>query len=271
MGNTVGNQVLFPAPDPCYDTDLMGLIWDTHARTNELRPFLYIPLSLDDPTRKVPTILYLHANACDVGGMERELRDISRICGVHVLAVEYPGYGVYNSEDQKIITTAEGINAAAEHAVELLISQGVLPEQIILFGRSIGTGPAAYLARLFAARGWTPGGLILQSPYVSIHRIISEYFRLGTWLVDNHWDNKSNIEKLGENIPILIIHGELDEIIPVSQGKELYSSCPSKRKHIVCPRTASHNEWGIMQDILKPVRDFVKRYGKGAKSSLPPF
>jgi abhydrolase domain-containing protein 17 len=261
MGNTVGNQVLFPAPEPCYDTDHMGLIWDTHTRTKELRPFLYIPYSLNEPDRRVPTIVYLHANACDVGGMDRELRDISRFCGVHVLAVEYPGYGVFNNGDEKLTTSPEGINAAAEHAVELLISQGVHPHEIIFFGRSIGTGPATLLARLFVTRGWTPCGLILQSPYVSIHRIVSEYFRLGTWLVDNHWDNKTSIEKLSESLPILIIHGELDEIIPVAHGKELYSSSPSRRKHLVCPRIASHNEWDIMQDIIKPVRDFVKRYG----------
>lgn len=257
MGNSVGNQVLFPAPVACYDYDLHGLIWDTQPSTNETRPFLYIPYYSEDGSR-TPTIIYLHANACDIGGMASELHQISRVSGCSVLAVEYPGYGVF--EDPHISTTAEGINLASEHAVELLLGQGVHPSEMIFFGRSIGTGPATRLAKLFRSRGWAPYGLILQSPYVSIHRIVSEYWRPGTWLIDNHWDNKKGIERIGEEVPLLIIHGELDEIVPVTHGKELYTSCASRKKHLVCPPSASHNEWDLMMDVVKPVRDFVKRY-----------
>lgn len=259
MGNAVGNQVLFPAPTPCYDHDLRGLIWDTQPSTNRTRPFLYVPFQSEDGS-KVPTIIYLHANACDLGGMTHELHDISRSCACHVLAVEYPGYGLFNEEESTTATTAEGINEASEHAVELLLGQGVHPSDMIFFGRSIGTGPATRLAKLFKSRGWVPYGLILQSPYASIHRIVSEYWRMGTWFIDNHWDNKRGIEKLGDDVALLIIHGEQDDIIPVSHGKELFTSSASRKKHLVCPVHATHNEWDLFQDIIKPVRDFVKRY-----------
>ena len=251
----VGNQVLFPAPEPCYDENLRGLIWDTQPSTNERRPFLYIPYQSDDGL-KVPTILYLHANACDLGGMSPELTELSRMACCNILAVEYPGYGVFKD----VTTTAEGINQAAEHGVELLLGQGVHPSEMIFFGRSIGTGPATRLAKLFKTRGWAPYGLILQSPYVSIHRIVSEYFRMGSWLIENHWDNKRGIERLGGDVPILIIHGEQDDIIPVDHGKELYTSSASRKKHLICPTSSSHNEWDLFNDVLKPVRDFVKRY-----------
>lgn len=259
MGNTVGNQVLFPAPAATYDSNLRGLIWDTQPSSNETRPFLYISYNSEDGS-KVPTIVYLHANACDLGGMMAELHDLSRMCACHILAVEYPGYGVFQNEQGNLTTTAEGINLASEHAVELLLGQGVHPSEMIFFGRSIGTGPATRLAKLFKSRGWAPYGLILQSPYVSIHRIVSEYFRMGTWLMDNHWDNKKGFERLGDDVPILIIHGEQDDIIPVAHGKELYTSCASRKKHLVCPQLGTHNEWDLYQDVLKPVRDFVKRY-----------
>ena len=259
MGNTVGNQVLFPSPTSCYDNDLHGLIWDTQSSTSESRPFLYIPHQSEDGSR-VPTIIYLHANACDIGGMAAELHDISRICACNVIAVEYPGYGVFQNEEGNMTTTPDGINLAAEHAVELLLAQGVHPGEMIFFGRSIGTGPATRLAKLFKSRGWVPYGLILQSPYLSIHRIVSEYWRVGTWLIDNHWDNKRGIERLGDDVPLLIIHGELDEIIPVSHGKELFTSSSSRKKHLVCPPLATHNEWDLLQDVVKPVREFILRY-----------
>jgi pimeloyl-ACP methyl ester carboxylesterase len=257
MGNSVGTQVLFPAPVPCYNEDLHGLIWDTQPSTNETRPFLYIPYHPKDAT-KCPTIIYFHANACDIGGMSTELHQLSQTCACNILAVEYPGYGVY--DQPHMTTTAEGINLAGEHAVELLLQQGVHPSEIIFFGRSIGTGPATRLAKVFKSRGWIPYGLILQSPYISIHRIVSEYFRMGTWLIENHWDNKKGIERLGDDVPLLIIHGELDEIIPVQHGQELYTSCGSRKKHLICPPLATHNEWDLKKDVMYPVRDFIKRY-----------
>ena len=259
MGNLVGNQILFPAPDSTYDDKLRGLIWDTQFTTEVTRPFLYIPYHSLNAT-KAPTILYLHANACDLGGMSPELHELSRVAECNVLAVEYPGYGLLASE----ATSPEGINQSAEHGVELLLGQGVHPSEIILFGRSIGTGPATRVAKLFKARGWTPYGLILQSPYISIHRVVSEYWRLGSWMIDNHWDNKKGFEKLGLDFPLLIVHGEKDEIIPVNHGKELFTSCQSRRKHLVCPAAATHNEWDIYSDVFKPVRDFVKRYRPSA-------
>jgi hypothetical protein len=198
--------------------------------------------------------------------MATELHQISRVCGCSVLAVEYPGYGVF--EDPHISTTAEGINLASEHAVELLLGQGVHPSEMIFFGRSIGTGPATRLAKLFKSRNWTPYGLILQSPYISIHRVVGEYMRMGTWLISNHWDNKKGIEKIGEDVPVLIIHGEQDDIIPVAHGKELYTRSPSRKKHLVCPTLATHNEWDLIQDVIKPVRDFIKRYRTSTSKCL---
>ena len=260
MGNIVGNQVLFPAPPSSYDNDLCGLIWDTQIGTKEPRPFLYIPYPVVEGEPRVPTVIYLHANACDIGGMESELREISRVCGCNVLAPEYPGYGIYQSALNPIETTADGINLVSEHAVELLMTQGVHPSEMIFFGRSIGTGPATRLAKLFRSRGWFPYGLILQSPYVSIHRVVGEYVKIGTWLIGNHWDNKKAFERIGEHVPILIIHGELDDIISVNHGHELYTSCSSRKKHLFCPPLATHNEWDLIRDILKPVRDFIRRY-----------
>jgi fermentation-respiration switch protein FrsA (DUF1100 family) len=115
------------------------------------------------------------------------------------------------------------------------------------------------LAKLFRLRGWTPYGLILQSPYISIHRIVSEYVKFAPWLIENHWDNLASVEKLGD-MPILIIHGEQDEIVPVAHGRELYVSSKSKKKHLLCPSTATHNEWDLLHDVIKPIRDFISRY-----------
>jgi hypothetical protein len=145
MGNTVGNQVLFPAPEPTYSAEMQGLIWDTQESSGVDRPFLYV--NHRSKQGRAPTILYFHANACDIGSMAAELRDLSMIVNCNILAVEYPGYGVFRGS-----ISAEGINQAAEHSVEFLMKQGVHPSEMIFFGRSIGTGPATRYVNAHTAK-----------------------------------------------------------------------------------------------------------------------
>ena len=85
---------------------------------------------------------------------------------VHVMAVEYPGYGVYQDQE----TSANQIAVDAQNVFDYLtIVIGVKESDILLFGRSIGTGPATVVA---ATR--KPGGLVLMSAFKSIRDIVRE-------------------------------------------------------------------------------------------------
>jgi pimeloyl-ACP methyl ester carboxylesterase len=84
---------------------------------------------------------------------------------VHVIAVEYPGYGIYDGQPE-----AYQIQKDAEAVYDYLtLAQGIPESQIILFGRSIGTGPATYLASRKS-----PCALLLMSPFTSIRDIVKE-------------------------------------------------------------------------------------------------
>ncbi|GBE58994.1 hydrolase [Babesia ovata] len=264
MGNafSLANTFIFPAPPASYTSQLYELIWipkrfayDTQGgrgATPGSFPVLYLP----SPAPSNVVMIYLHGNSCDIGQVKPELRLISHELNVTVLAVEYPGYGV---SPEVAVATGELINYRVRATVNFLISLGVDPRSIILFGRSIGTGPAAAIAAEFKQRGVQCGGVVLQSPYISIHKIIEDYFALGTWLVSNFWDTEKALHDMGPTTPLLIIHGLVDEIVPVSHGQTLFESYNSDLKMADFQPASKHNMYSIIDDICVPIEKFLTR------------
>ena len=108
-------------------------------------------------------LLYFHGNAEDVG-LAYELMDHLRTTlMVHVLGVEYPGYGVYVGEPSSEAIIADIDNIYTYITTEL----GWPSRDIMLFGRSIGSGPATWIAA-----HKNPGALLLMSPYTSIRACV---------------------------------------------------------------------------------------------------
>ena len=79
---------------------------------------------------------------------------------MHVLAVEYPGYGLYKTSPPDENKIKEDADIVFDYLTKFV---GVKASDIILFGRSMGTGPATYLASKNKAYS-----LLLMSPYTSI-------------------------------------------------------------------------------------------------------
>ena len=256
MGNGLGNKILFPAPLGSYDDSLPGLIVQEDSIVGR-QAFLHIAAPSRPSER--PYVLYFHGNACDIGTMLFELKELASHSNANVVAVEYPGYGILSDS----YPTAKGINEAADNALQYLIKKGVECQKIFFFGRSIGSGPAARLASLCTERGLQIGGLVLQSPYKSVHSIVRDYASVGTWFIDDHWRNDEVVSNPHSQWPLLIIHGEQDEVIgSVKHGKALFVMSVSTRKKLVNPPNATHNEWHLYRDVLFPVRDFLAKYGQ---------
>ena len=79
---------------------------------------------------------------------------------MHVMAVEYPGYGLYKSSQPDEEAIKEDALSIYDY---LTLCVGIREKDILLFGRSMGSGPTSYLASVRE-----PYGLILMSPYTSI-------------------------------------------------------------------------------------------------------
>jgi pimeloyl-ACP methyl ester carboxylesterase len=112
--------------------------------------------------------LYFHANAEDLGRAYKFLSFINVYLRMHVIAVEYPGYGVYEGDmpsAEKIINDADIVYNFIKDTLRWKESD------IIVCGRSIGAGPACYLASTYR-----PSSLVLVSPHTSIRGIVKDQF-----------------------------------------------------------------------------------------------
>jgi len=107
-------------------------------------------------TRK-EVILYFHGNAGDLSTWQYIITDFAQL-GYGVLIIDYRGYGKSTGA-----LSEKGLYADADAAYEYLISKGITPQQIIIYGRSVGTGVATDLASRKPCKG-----LVLESPYTSM-------------------------------------------------------------------------------------------------------
>ncbi|WP_255442231.1 alpha/beta hydrolase [Corallococcus sp. Z5C101001] len=176
-----------------------------------------------------PTVVHFHGNGEQLlgqQGMGQMLGD----AGLGFLAVEYPGYGASPGSPSEA-----GLYASAEAALQLLRDEGVKPEDIVLSGRSLGTGVAVEMAR----RGYG-ARMVLVSPYTSMvamgQRTVP--FLPATLLMRDRYQSQDKAP--GIPIPVLIIHGEDDDVVPVAMGRELGQRFPHAT--VVTVPGAGHND-----------------------------
>jgi abhydrolase domain-containing protein 17 len=105
-------------------------------------------------------VIYFHGNAEDIGLAFDLLYQFGNEMRMHILAVEYPGYGLYKTSTPNENQIKEDAEIVFDYLTEHV---GVRAEDIILFGRSMGSGPATYLSSKKKAFS-----LLLMSPYTSI-------------------------------------------------------------------------------------------------------
>lgn len=188
-------------------------------------------------------LLYSHGNAEDLDGIREHLRDLTA-AGAHVLAYDYPGYGRSRGTPSEC-----SADRAAEAAYEYLRDErGFSPEDIVLYGRSVGGGPTLHLAarRPVAA-------VILEAPFTSAFRVLTRW----PLLPFDRFPNISNIREVHR--PVLILHGERDGVIPCHHGQQLFDALPDPRKRLVLIPGAGHNDLHVVaaEEILAEVRRFL--------------
>jgi pimeloyl-ACP methyl ester carboxylesterase len=121
---------------------------------------------IERPNAQV-TILFSHGNAEDLGMIYDWFNDLARALRVNIMAYDYTGYGKSNGSPHEYYCY-EDIEAAYRYLIEVRRLQ---PEQIVLYGRSLGSGPSCYLAAKTSREGRPVAGVILQSPLLSAYRV----------------------------------------------------------------------------------------------------
>lgn len=130
-----------------------------------------------------------------------------------MLLVEFPGYSIYPGEatEENIIKDIEPV---WNFVTKILKFER---QDILVMGRSIGTGPATHMAYQYQC-----GGLVLISPFTSLKCVAKHNFwSLGSSLLKQRFDNENKMKDI--NCPCLFIHGKDDTLIPFTHSKALYS------------------------------------------------
>ena len=162
------------------------------------------------------TILHSHGNGEDLGDITQELREFHEQ-GYAILGYDYRGYGLSSGRPSEANARAD-VEAAYRYLIETL---KVSPERIIVHGYSVGGGPAVWLA---SRR--TVAGLVLESTFTTA---LSTVTRVPLFPIDRF----RNIELIGAvTVPILVIHGTKDRIVPYSLGEKLFAAAPSPKQFL---------------------------------------
>ncbi|HXG60122.1 MAG TPA: alpha/beta hydrolase [Planctomycetota bacterium] len=179
-------------------------------------------------------ILWFHGNAGNLEDRRDLLADL-RSLPADVFALDYRGYG--RSEGTP---SEEGLYRDARAAYEWLRTRRP-PERIVIFGKSLGGGPACDLAAQVPA-----AGLILQSAFTSARDMASRVMPLfpARWFMRTRFDNRSKVARIA--CPKLFIHSRSDEIIPFRMGEELYAAAAEPKEHAWFDG-AGHNDLWIVR------------------------
>lgn len=156
------------------------------------------------------TILFSHGNGEDLGVTASYVLELSNSLKTSVLCYDYSGYGLANGKPSESNCYAD-IRAAYTYLVS---EQRIPPNRILLFGRSLGSGPTLDLA---VSLGTKLGGVVLIAALTSCVRVV---FSNAPHTVK--FDMFANIDKIARvRVPVFCVHGMLDEVVPFSHGLEL--------------------------------------------------
>ena len=166
---------------------------------------------LEKDLKKNKTILYFHGNAGDLTNRVHKLNELNKL-DVNILIISWRGFSGNQGKP-----TEKNLYNDARKSVEWLNETGVTNKNIILYGESLGTGVATELGQNNSF-----SGIVLESPFTSIAdaaKIYYPYLPVNLLLKDRY-DTIKKIKNI--KIPVLIMHGKKDNIVPFFMGEKLY-------------------------------------------------
>lgn len=175
-----------------------------------------------------PTILYFHGNAGTLATRGERVRKYNDK-GYGVFMMTYRGYGGSTGRPSERANVRDG-----KQAYDLLIKAGLSPSEIVIYGESLGSGVATQVA---AAKDCA--GVILDAPYTTMTDVAALHYPYlpARWLMTDRYLSKKYVGRI--NAPLLIVHGEDDQVIPVEMGRAMFAMAKDP-KQIATFKGAGH-------------------------------
>ncbi len=199
------------------------------------------------------TVAWFHGNGGNLGHRAADVSRLAQRLGVNVFIFDYRGYGL--SEGRP---TEDGLYLDARAALAYLNARDdVNPNRLVFLGRSLGAAVAVELAAALP-RKEQPAGVILVSPFTSIKdmALVRNRYNPLRFLIPDRFNNLARIGQIQQ--PLLVIHSDVDEVVPVSQGQQLYAAAGHPKAFHLW-RGAGHNAalgpeaeelWGALEYFL---------------------
>ena len=200
-----------------------------------------------------PTLLFFHGNAGNISGRLESVRQFHDL-GLNVLIVDYRGYGQSTGTPSE-----EGIYRDAEACWQYLTkAKGLEPQEIVVFGRSMGGGPATWLAERT-----TPGALILESVFTNVPDVGAHHYSFlpVRAMATNQFDNEARVAAI--DAPLLLIHSRDDRVVPFELGRRVYEAASAPKQFLEIE--GGHNDGFLVsaETYLRTIDDFLSAHGLG--------
>ncbi len=178
------------------------------------------------------TLLWFHGNAGNISHRLENLALLHRYLEISIFIFDYREFGLSAGHISKAGTFLDS-RGAWHYLVE---ECGTDPTDILLFGRSLGTALAVDLASTEPSLG-----VVLEAAFTSSHDMLKRYFfgAIPPELLQSSYDNLAKIHQI--QVPLLFIHGEYDEAIPVEMAQQLYQAAGADKRFYLVPGSG-HND-----------------------------
>lgn len=177
-----------------------------------------------------PVVLFLHGNAQEAYSWSLVRHELAPM-DCRMLLIDYRGYGKSEGDPSE-----KGLYLDGAAALRWLEEQGVEPEQLLVFGKSLGGAVACEISQ-----GLPLKGLILESTFTSLRSVARNLFPAGAGYVplEGAFDSLEKLPRI--TCPLLVVHGDEDALIPASEGMDLFEAANEpKQLYLVCG--AGHND-----------------------------
>lgn len=205
------------------------------------------------PKEGAPTLLWFHGNAGNISHRLENIKLLHELTGVQVFIFDYREYG----KSQGRISREGTFKDALAAYLYVTQTRGIPAQELILFGRSLGTALATALAVKYPCRV-----LLLEAPFTNSQDMAKLY---APFLFD--WRPKvpyDNVGKIGQvKVPVMVIHGAQDEIIPVDMGRRVYDAAPEPKELYIIPGAHHNDTFDVGRThYFARLKTFIERFAR---------
>jgi hypothetical protein len=194
-----------------------------------------------------PIVLYFHGNGASLRFRVTRFQELVAD-STGLLALSYRGYGGSTGSPSET-----GLIEDARTLYEFAVAR-YAPERLVLWGESLGAAVAIVLA---AER--PVGKLVLEAPFISAVDLAASIYPFVPvrWLMKDQFRSDQRISAV--NVPVLVMHGELDRVVPIRFGRQLFELIPGPKEFVHLPRAGHEglDEHGAMQAAKRFIRYVV--------------